>query len=423
MNPKTLTFKTLFLQSRHCKIQKNIVHLRQINPMKSFYNTHLDLVANVHAPVRRLLMDEIDWSHRLIGIKGSRGVGKTTFLLQYAKERFGNDKKCLYINFNNLYFTEHSLVEFAGKFYEQGGRTLLIDQTFKYENWSQELRICYDSYPELQIIFSGSSVMRLIEDNKDIQDIVALYNLRGFSFREFINLKTGLNLPPHSLDDMLNDQAGIARTIRGKINPVSFFQDYLLYGYYPFFLENRNYSENLLKTMNMMMEVDILLIKQIDLKYLSKIRRLLYLIMNNAPGPANISQLAVEINTSRATIMNYIKYLKDARLLNTLYVDGEDYPKKPKQLYVHNTNLMHAVFPDNTNQEAERKTFLYNALHAKHKVNTGRYHSDFCVDKKINFKYDTKTTNRHGSKIYFAVDATETINKNEIPLWLFGFLY
>ncbi|MEA4974704.1 MAG: AAA family ATPase [Paludibacter sp.] len=391
--------------------------------MKSFYNTHLDLVANVHAPVRRLLMDEIDWSHRLIGIKGSRGVGKTTFLLQYAKERFGNDKKCLYINFNNLYFTEHSLVEFAGKFYEQGGRTLLIDQTFKYENWSQELRICYDSYPELQIIFSGSSVMRLIEDNKDIQNIVALYNLRGFSFREFINLKTGLNLPPHSLDDMLDDQVSISKSIRGKVNPMSFFQDYLVYGYYPFFLEDRNYSENLLKTMNMMMEVDILLIKQIDLKYLSKIRRLLYLIMNNAPGPANISQLAVEINTSRATIMNYIKYLKDARLLNTLYVDGEDYPKKPKQLYVHNTNLMHAVFPDNTNQEAEKKTFLYNALHAKHKVNTGRYHSDFCVDKKINFKYDTKTTNRHGSKIHFAVDAMETTNKNEIPLWLFGFLY
>lgn len=397
--------------------------MRQIIPMKSFYNTHLDLVANVHAPVRRLLMDEIDWSHRLIGIKGSRGVGKTTFLLQYAKERFGNDKKCLYINFNNLYFTEHSLVEFAGKFYEQGGRTLLIDQTFKYENWSQELRICYDSYPELQIIFSGSSVMRLIEDNKDIQDIVALYNLRGFSFREFINLKTGLNLPPHSLDEILNDQVGIAKTIRGKVNPMSFFQDYLVYGYYPFFLENRNYSENLLKTMNMMMEVDILLIKQIDLKYLSKIRRLLYLIMNNTPGPANISQLAVEISTSRATIMNYIKYLKDARLLNTLYADGEDYPKKPKQLYVHNSNLMHAVFPDNTDQEAERKTFLYNALHAKHKVNTGKYHSDFCVDKKINFKYDTKSVNRHGSKIFFAVNAIEITNKNEIPLWLFGFLY
>ena len=397
--------------------------MQQNKSMESFYQIHLDLVANVHAPVRRLLMDEIDWSHRLIGIKGSRGVGKTTFLLQYAKERFGNNRKCLYINFNNFYFTEHTLVEFAGMFYEQGGRTLLIDQTFKYENWSEELRICYDSYPELQIIFSGSSVMRLIEENKDIQDIVTVYNLRGFSFREFINLKTGLNLPPYSLDVMLSDQAKITKTILAKVNPTNFLQDYMTFGYYPFFLENRNYSENLLKTMNMMMEVDILLIKQIELKYLSKIRKLLYLIMKNTPGPANISQLAVEINTSRATIMNYIKYLKDARLLNTLYAEDEDYPKKPKHLYVHNTNLMHAVLPDSIDYDAERKTFLYNALHAKHKVNTGKYHSDFCVDKKNNFKYDVKSANRHGSKIYYAVDATEVANKNEIPLWLFGFLY
>ena len=145
--------------------------------------------------------------------------------------------------------------------------------------------------------------------------------------------------------------------------------------------------------------------------------------MHNAPGPANISQLAAEINTSRATIMNYIKYLKDARLLNTLYTENEDYPKKPKQLYAHNTNLMHAVLPDNTGYDAERRTFLYNSLHAKHKINTGKYHSDFCIDKKFNFKYDTKSANRHGSKLYFAVDAKQVNNKNEIPLWLFGFLY
>jgi len=391
--------------------------------MKSFYHTHFDLIANVQAPVRRMLMDEIDWSRRLIGIKGSRGVGKTTFLLQYAKERYGEDKRCLYINFNNLYFTEHSLFEFAGEFYNQGGRTLLIDQTFKYENWSKELRMCYDSYPELQIIFSGSSVMRLIDENQDIQDVVTVYNLRGFSFREYINLKTGLELKSYSLEEILNNQSIITKNILEKVNPHHYFQDYLKFGYYPFFLEDRNYSENLLKTMNMMMEVDILLIKQIDLKYLSKIRRLLYLILTNSPGPANISQLAVEINTSRATIMNYIKYLKDARLLNTLYIEGEDYPKKPKQLYAHNTNLTHAVFPDYSDYDSDRKTFLYNALHAKHKVNIGKYHSDFCVDRKINFKYDTKSANRHSSKIYYIIDTLEVEYKNEIPLWLFGFTY
>jgi predicted AAA+ superfamily ATPase len=397
--------------------------LSEINPMESFFRTHKYLVANTKAPVRSLLMDEIDWNRRMIGIKGSRGVGKTTFLLQYAKERFGLDKKCLYINFNNLYFTGCSLIDFAGRFYKQGGRTLLLDQTFKYPNWSRELRICHDQYPELQIIFSASSVMRLRDENQDIADIVDIYNLRGFSFREFINLKTGLNLPAYALKDILSDQTQISQTILEKVNPLDYFQDYLVYGYFPFFLENKNFPENLLKTMNMMMEVDILLIKQIDLKYLPKIRTLLYLIMQSSPGPANISQLAAEIQTSRATVMNYIKYLKDARFLNTLYAEDEDYPKKPKQLYAHNSNLMHVVFPENTDYHAERKTFLYNTLHADHKVTVGKYHSDFCIDKKMNFKYDIQSTNRHHSKVYFAVDALKVNYKNEIPLWLFGFMY
>lgn len=391
--------------------------------MESFFQTHQYLIEHNQSPVRRLLMDEIDWSGRLIGIKGSRGVGKTTFLLQFAKERFGNDRKCLYINFNNLYFTEHTLFEFAGEFYAQGGRTLLIDQTFKYENWSAELRACYDAFPELQIIFSGSSVMRLIEGNEDIQDIVDVYNLRGFSFREYINLKTGKNLPAYELTDMLDNHAKITSGIRSEVNPMEYFQGYLEHGFYPFFLDKRNFSENLLKTINMMMEVDILIIKQIELKYLSKIRRLFYLIMKNAPGPANVSQLAAEIQTSRATVMNYIKYLKDARLLNTLYAEGEDYPKKPKQLYPQNPNLIHAVLHVEVNKEAERKTFLYNALHAKHKVNMSKHHQDFCVDRKIHFKYDYKSQHRHGSKTFYAVDALTVSNKHEIPLWLLGFLY
>ena len=145
----------LFLQINVCR-------------MEAFFKTHTYLVEHIQSPVRRLLMDEIDWTHRLIGIKGSRGVGKTTFLLQYAKEHFGTDRNCLYVNFNNLYFTVHTLVEFAGSFYAQGGRTLLLDQIFKYENWSKELRECYDLYPELHIVFSGSSVMRLREENPAI---------------------------------------------------------------------------------------------------------------------------------------------------------------------------------------------------------------------------------------------------------------
>lgn len=202
--------------------------------MEAFYKTHNYLVEHVQSPVRRQLMDEIDWSHRLIGIKGSRGVGKTTFLLQYAKEHFGTDRSCLYINFNNLYFTQHTLVEFAGDFCKQGGKTLLIDQTFKYENWSSELRECYDTYPELHIVFSGSSVMRLIENNTDIQDIVVSYNLRGFSFREYLNYSSGSAFRSYSLDEIMQNHVAIAREICAKVKPLDFFQSYLVHGFYLF---------------------------------------------------------------------------------------------------------------------------------------------------------------------------------------------
>ena len=162
--------------------------------MDAFFRTHTYLIEHTNAPVRRTLMDEIDWNDRMIGIKGTRGVGKTTFLLQYAKENFdANDKQCLYINMNNFYFQGRGIADFAGEFYKHGGKILLIDQVFKQPNWSKELRKCYDYYPNLKIVFTGSSVMRLKDENPELNNIVKSYNLRGFSFREYINLQTGNN--------------------------------------------------------------------------------------------------------------------------------------------------------------------------------------------------------------------------------------
>ena len=394
--------------------------------MEAFYRTHQYLVEHVKSPVRRLLMNEIDWTKRLIGIKGSRGVGKTTFLLQYAKDHFApGDRSCLYINFNNFYFSVHTLSEFAGEFYRKGGRTLLLDQTFKYENWSKELRYCYDKFPELQIIFSGSPVMRLVEDNTDLQDVVVSYNLRGFSFREYLNLKSNNSFPAYTLQQIVDNHQQIAADICKSVNPLDYFTDYLHHGFYPFFLESSNYSENLLKTINMMLEVDILLIKQIDLKYLSKIRKLLYLIMQCAPCSLNVSQLSVDIETSRSTVMNYIKYLQDARLLNLLYYAGDRYPKKPRAAFMQNTNLMHVVTPNNVDEECERKTFLYNSLHARHKINLGKNHTDFLIDETLNLKYlkNDKTNHKSTPFVIFGVDNIQTGSKNNIPVWLFGFLY
>lgn len=263
--------------------------------MEAFYRTHKYLVTHLGTPVRRGLMDEVDWSQRLIGIKGCREIGKTTFLLSYARECFAPDgRECLYVNLNNFIFTERTLTDFAGEFYAAGGKVLLIDQIFKYPNWSRELRYCYDHYTNLRIVFTGSSVMRIKEENHEVGDIVAPYYLRGFSFREYLNLKTGLDLQPFSFDMLMRDRHLIARDICDQVNPGEYFHDYLHHGFYPFFLEKRNYSENLLKMMNMTLEVDVLYIRQIEQRYLPKLRRLLYLISQNEPCTLNISQLSKE---------------------------------------------------------------------------------------------------------------------------------
>lgn len=392
--------------------------------MESFYRTHTYLVEHTDAPVRRLLMDEIDWSHRLIGIKGTRGVGKTTFLLQYAKEYYGDSRACLYINMNNFYFARHTLLEFAQKFVDRGGRVLLIDQVFKHPNWSEVLLECYENLPTLQIVFTGSSVMRLKQENPQLGGIVKSYNLRGFSFREYLNLKTGKNLPPLTLSDILERHEEIAREYCVITNPLNHLQDYIHHGFYPFHLEKRNFSENLLKVMNMMIEVDILLIKQIELKYLPKIKQLFYLLGTSPTNATNVSQLASEIQTSRATVMNYLKYLTDARLINMVYKVGEVFPKKPSKVLLHNSNMNYVLYPRRNDEQEIIETFFMNSMMKDHKVNLGDRYSTFIVDSELPFKLSTAPEKRKKRDDVTYVESNRLVGKgNEIPLWLFGFLY
>lgn len=395
--------------------------------MEAFFRTHAYLVEHTVAPIRRILMDEIDWNSRMIGIKGTRGVGKTTFLLQYAKENFEvQDRKCLYINMNNFYFQGRGIADFAGEFYKKGGRVLLIDQVFKQPDWSSELRKCYDLYPGLKIVFTGSSVMRLKEENSELNGIVKSYNLRGLSFREFLNLQTGNNFQHYTLDEILANHERIIKLILPKVSPLRYFQDYIHHGFYPFYKENRNYSENLLKTMSMMTEVDILLIKQIELKYLTKIKKLFYLVAVNGQKTPNISQLALEIETSRATVMNYIKYLADARLINMIYPVGQDFPKKPSMLMMHNSNLLYAIDPIKVDKQLAMETFFVNSLWKDHKVNNGGREGLYIVDDTLKFKIcnaETSSKMRISPDTIYARYNTEVGKGNQIPLWLLGFLY
>lgn len=241
--------------------------------METFFQTHAFLMEHFNAPIRRSLMDSIDWSYRMIAIRGPRGVGRTSFLLQFAKEKFDvRLRKCLYINMNNFYFQGRGIVEFAGEFVNNGGLVLLIDQAFKLTQWRQQLCECYHRYPHLRIVYTTTSVEDSEDENSELSSLSRCYVLHGFSFREYINLQTGNNFPTYTISDILNNHEAILKTILPKVRPWHHFVEYLDHGYYPFFLENHNFTEALLKAMNMMLEIDVLFNKQVELKYLSRIK-------------------------------------------------------------------------------------------------------------------------------------------------------
>jgi len=393
--------------------------------LESFYKTHDYLVEHIQTPVRRQLMDDINWKDRLIAIKGGRGVGKTDFLLSYAKELLLQEpekrRETLYVNFNNFYFTEHTLYEFAGEFVRDGGKTLLIDQVFKYPNWSKELRDCFFHYVGLRIVFTASPVMRLIEGNTDIGHIVKMYNLRGYSFREYLNIQTGSHFPAYTLDDILRNHEIIAAKVCERIKPLHYFRDYLQCGYYPHEPQEWNYSDKVLKLMNMMIEVDVLLINKMEVAYVNRIKNILYKLMEDVPCALNISKLAESTGTSRSTIINYIKYLKDARLLNLLYNEDKQFPMKPSRIYMQNPNLCYMLPTRTPDEQGVAETFFYSALHGVYKIHASET-ATFLVDRRTRFDVFATTPKQSGFR-YAAIADIEMGRDKQIPLWLFGFLY
>ena len=425
-------------------VEELVVEEQQKAPMlDAFFRIHDFLVAHSFMPIRRQLMDEINWDHRLIAIKGGRGVGKTDFLLSRVKEIEtewkntpepvvkGRRKKrkplsemrpCLYVNFNDFYFTENSLLDLARQFVKEGGRYLFLDQLFKYPNWSRELKRCYNRFKALHIIFCATPVMPIDEENNDLKDIADTYNLRGFSFREYLNLQTGLRFQSYSLEELMQRHASLSREICSRVRPLDYFKAYLHHGYYPSYLESKSFEAELLKTMNSQLEVDVLMIKQIDVTCLHKLRKLMQILLREAPCALNISNISEEIGLSRATTMNYIKYLKDSRLINLLYPEDKSFPMKPTKLYIHNPNVAQMIFTREIPMLDLYETYFYTAVHGAHKVNATDSPAMFIIDNK--YYFDVKETSSSRDTIRpTAVGDLETGRGNQIPLWLLGFLY
>ncbi len=266
--------------------------------------------------------------------------------------------------------------------------------------------------------------MKLKESNLYIGDVVHSYNLYGFSFREYIGAIANIELPFFTINQIVSNHQTLVDVVLKQVDVERYFADYIHHGYYPFFFEKRNYSENLLKTMNMMLEVDILYIQQIEQSYLTKIRKLFYLLAIQSPATPNVSQLSIDCGISRATVMNYMKYLQDARLINMLYKQGCGFPKKPDMIYMNNTNIMFPTKRINVERGALNETFFYNQVKVGGSVRKGDRKYQFSVNDTYHFRIELenrKYTKSHAR--YVVVDEMKTKENNVIPLWLFGFLY
>lgn len=394
--------------------------------MQTLIDRHKEILERDIRFYPREIFKQIDWSQRLIAIKGTRGSGKTTTLLHYArKQSQADEKSCLYVDMNNLYFAQHTLISFVDEFYKKGGKTLLLDQINKYPNWGKELNYCYEHYSDLQIVFAGSSLLRL-DSPKELKHRIAPYSLSGLSFREFINHESGKDYPAYSLEDIIENHEEIVLDILKDVRPLAYLSDYMRKGFYPFYFESKDrYSQKLLKFINLILEVDITYLNQIEIKYIHKLRKLLYNLADMAPLQPNVSKLSSEVEVSRATIMNYLHYLQEAELIHLLHAPNGDAMKKPQQVFLNNPNLIFSIAPWNASETHLRKTFFYSQLNCKHQVESSAT-GDFFIDSTYHFFIGDKDSRLHknaGVGTYLAADMIELGLGKKIPLWLFGFLY
>lgn len=378
----------------------------------------------------RELERKINWNARLISVRGSRGTGKTTLFLQHIKKTFSNNlNKVLYVNLDNIYFSNNTLVELAEKFASRGGTHLFIDEVHKYENWSKEIKNLYDDFPELHIAFTGSSLLEILNDRADLSRRTLVYELTGLSFREYLSLIKAHDFPIFTLEEILKNNEQISAEIASKIKPFEFFDDYLSFGYYPYFLEGKDdYSNRLNETLNMILEVELPMLRGLEIAYIPRIKKLLAVIGESAPFIPNITQLATKIGISRQTLLIYLKYLEDAKLINQLYKKsrGLSVLEKPEKILMENTNLIELFNGENANTGSRRETFVLNQLLHSHKVDFSE-ESDFFVDSKYTFEVGGKNKKRKQIQeipdSYIIADDIEFGTDRRIPIWLLGFMY
>lgn len=285
--------------------------------MEQLFKLFYKQLERVSVDFKRYLYNEIRWQNRLIAIIGSRGSGKTTLLLQYIKLNFKEfNGEVLYVSLDNLWFSTHKLLDLADGFHKMGGKVLFLDEVHNYQGWSREIKNIYDSYPDLKIVFAGSSLLEIHKGEADLSRRVITYHLHGLSLREFIEFEYGIKLDVLSFDDIINNHTKHALSVVNKIKPIVAFNEYIRYGYFPYYKEDKEmYHSKLMTTLNTIVEMDLPATEQIDYYSIVKIKKLFTILSTLVPYTPNITQLSKDVDTTRVSIMNYLHYLDKAQAI------------------------------------------------------------------------------------------------------------
>lgn len=389
--------------------------------MKALYQKYLTILEHTNTNFKRYLFDRIAWESKMIGIVGARGVGKTTLLLQYIKEKL-NPQKALYVSVDDLYFSENSLFSLADEFYKNAGEYLFIDEIHKYENWSQELKNIYDTFPSLKVVFTGSSVLDILKGSSDLSRRAIMYTMKGLSFREYLNFFHQQKIDVFSLEQILKNEVRLT-DIK---HPLPLFKAYLKNGYYPFSQENE-FAIRLGQIVVQTLETDIPQYANLTVSTSRKLKRLLTIIAESVPFKPNFSKIAKILGVSRSSLDDYFFYMEKAGLIAQLRNEtgGIRGLGKVNKVYLENTNLIFNLTANTSNIGNIRETFFFNQTSIKQEVIASK-DTDFIIGKnafEIGGKNKSKKQIETIENAFVVKDDIEYGYLNVIPLWTFGLNY
>ena len=396
--------------------------------LQPLYDNYHRKIAKIDLRFKRYLFNQINWDARIISIKGARGVGKTTMLLQHILMSYDDIDKTLYASLDDLWFATHSLMDLVDWADRHGITRLYLDEVHRYAEWSLTLKNIYDNYPDMSIVYTGSSLLVIDNATVDMSRRQTPYTLRGMSFREFLALEGVLDTEAVSLEEVLENHVRKAVEITRHIKVASLFEAYLSYGYYPFYRDSTDdFPSRLRETVAVVIDSDLPAVEKVSFETLQKVKKLLMIISERVPFEPNMSQLWRQLSTDNELGLKMLYALDKAQVLALLSAKGKSYKSltKPDKIYLGNPNLMHVLCPS-VDKGNERETFFINQIGVHNDVSyPGR--GDFLVNGKHLFEVGgKKKTFEQIADVpdsYLAVDDTETGYGNRIPLWLFGFLY